>query len=180
MEWMIGFRKAYGLSQLQLAQFAGISRTYLSVLEQRHRLPAGLHALFLELKAEFEGADAETNPPAVLTSSQKTTSFCEKLRERLLKKQEQHAALRRQLASLEKRYRHLERLARVCARWKMLKQDSDPGLSIKMGALEAGQKKELRQCGPTAQAKIRIRIAGLEAEIKTISEELKFFLGESV
>ena len=66
MSWIKDFRKARGLSQMQMAQFAGISRTYFSIPEIKPILPADLNALFLELKQEFELADiAIDNQPYI-------------------------------------------------------------------------------------------------------------------
>jgi len=180
MSWIKDFRKARGLSQIQLAQFAGISRTYLSILEVRPGLPPELNKLFLELKQEFDLADALIIEQDFVSSPQKTAAFLQELQEQINKKSKQLAALGFKLASIEKRYRELFLLARVCDAWKRLKTDIDPMLSAKMGAIEFNMKSELRLCGQPAQEKIRIRMAGLEEEIKIISKKLNFFLPQAV
>lgn len=180
MAWIKDFRKARGLSQVQLARFAGISRTYLSVLELRPSLPDGLNTLFLDLQTEFDRADAVVKSQEFVSPPHKTNDFTSALEQRLVKKREQLKGLQRRLGSLEKRYRQLLLLRQVCERWRSLKKDTDPTLEVKLGALEAGQKTELRRCGPAARAEIRIRIACLEAEIEMAAEELKFFSNGSV
>jgi transcriptional regulator with XRE-family HTH domain len=180
MSWIKDFRKARGLSQVQLAQFAGISRPYLSILEGRQVLPPELNALFRELELVFTLADAETDYSALVSPPQKFMGFQSELQLRLEKKQEQLQSFRNQLATLEERYRHLLLLRKVCAQWRVLKTGIDPALPAKINAIEASQKTELRRCGPMARAKIRIKIARLEAETEIISEEFKFFLSQSV
>jgi transcriptional regulator with XRE-family HTH domain len=175
MSWIKEFRKARGLSQLDLAQFAGISRSYLSILESRKNIPTELNSLFLELEAVFTMADAETDYSAFVSTPQKTSGFQSELQLRLAKKEKQIKALQNQLDALEARYKELLLLRKVCEMWRTLKTGIDPALPAKLNAIEAGQKTELRRCGPMARAKIRIRIARLEAETEIISEEIKFF-----
>ncbi len=180
MSWIKDFRKARGLSQVHLAQFAGISRPYLSMLESRQSLPPELNALFRELETVFTLADAETDYTAFVSPPQKIMGFQSELQLRLEKKQEQLQALRNQLATLEARYRHLLLLRKVCERWRALKTEIDPALPAKINAIEASQKTELRICGPMERAKIRIKIARIEAETEIFLEEIKFFLTQSV
>ena len=180
MSWIKDFRNARGLSQLQLAQFAGISRSYLSVLEGRQSLPTKLNSLFLELERIFTLADAGTDYNAFVSPPQKTIGFQSELQLRLEKKVEQIQAFRTQLVKLEKRYHHLLLLRKVCEQWRVLKTGLDPALPAKINVLEANQKTELRRCGPMARAKIRIRIARLEAEAEIISEEFQFFSNQFV
>jgi len=79
MSWIKDFRKARGLSQMQMAQFAGISRTYFSIPEIKPILPADLNALFLELKQEFELADIAIDNQPYISPSQKNTDFLKEL-----------------------------------------------------------------------------------------------------
>lgn len=177
MSWIKDFRKAYGLSQLQLAQFAGLSRNHLSMLEVRKQIPAGLHTLFLELKQAFDQADENITDETVEWSEQKRAATINQIQQRLFRKTEQLERLQRQTISLEKRYQNLNRLQQVCLRWRDLKSDSDPAIDTKIAAIQAKRKQEIRKCGPAAQTKIRIRMAILVAEIEISSEEIKYFSG---
>ena len=176
MSWIKEFRLTYGLSQFQLAQFVGITTPYFSVLESRGRVPSRIKDLLLELRKEFEQAQQELNPSDSFHFPIRKDSIPSNLVLRLEKKEDLLDRLQKELASLEQRHSRVILLQKVCQRWKDKKAASDPEVHIKLGSLESGQMVEAIQCGPGPQSKIRVKIARLKSEIRTLKEELeKYF-----
>ena len=171
MSWIRNFRLRYGLTQSQLALFAGVTRVYISVLEVRSEIPPSLERLLSDLEAEFESAG---NSPDGLPPQSHPFQQQKRLKQLLRaigKKKAQLVRLEKKRASLEIRYSRLAVFERVCHRWEAKQQDRDPLINEKISSLLAGQKAEMLRCGPEAMSIIRVSIIRLRAEVEAAEYE---------
>jgi transcriptional regulator with XRE-family HTH domain len=172
MSWIKNFRESYGLSQLQLAHFAGITRDYVAFLETQRHPPSYLKHLFDELQAEFEDVQALDDEQEDLSDPIQNAALLKDIRLRIEKKEAQFGRLTKKLAELKERQKNLKMLQRVVSRWKVKKQAIDPDILAKMGPIESGILVEILHCGPAAQARIRLKMTRVQAEIVAAKEEI--------
>ena len=171
MSWIKDFRLRYGLSQSQLGVFAGISRSYLSMLEAREEIPSALMILFTALEKEFKKAAAEPSIeplPAHPTRHEKNLSA---LLKRIQKKETYVKKLEKRLEEREDRFQKMAVITKVCYRWQEQKKDEDPIIHEKIGTILADQDLELIYCGPEARSILRVAIGRIRSEIRVAQEE---------
>jgi transcriptional regulator with XRE-family HTH domain len=173
MSWIKNFRESYGLSQLQLAHFAGITRDYIAFIETQRLPPSKLKYLFDELQTDFENVEALADEEEDLSDPIQNAALLIEFKLRIEKKEAQLYRLGKKLAELKKRHRNLKLLKQVSSGWKAKKLDLDPDILVKMGPIESGIKLEIRRCGPAAQSRIRLKIARVQAEIDAAKEEIE-------
>ena len=175
MSWIKDFRLRYGLTQSQLALFAGITRTYLSVLELRSEFPPALERLFTDLDKEFEKAVSETADEPTFKNETKYQKHLYDLRKLIERKESNIKRLEKELKKKESRYKNLVVIHKVCNRWLNLYKDKDPLIHVKTASLLSGQEVELITCGPEARSRIRLSISRVRSEIQTAKEEYENF-----
>ncbi len=171
MSWIKNFRLRYGLTQSQLARFAGVTRIYISVLEVRSEVPPSLERLLSDLEAEFELASTSQEglvPQSHPFQQQKRLSQLQRI---IKKKKAQLLRLEKKFASLETRYANLAVFQRVCQRWKEKQQDCDPLITEKIDSLLAEKKAEMLLYSPEALSVIRICIIRLRSEVEAAEHE---------
>ena len=171
MSWIKNFRLRYGLTQSQLARFAGVTRIYISVLELRSETPPLLERLISDLEVEFELASSSEevlSPQSHPYQQQKRLSHLLKVIE---KKKALLVRLEKKLASLEIRYANLAIFQKVCHSWKARLRDHDPLVKLKIDSLLAEKKVEMHICGPEALSVIRLRIIRLRSEVESSEYE---------
>jgi len=171
MSWIKDFRLRYGLTQSELARFAGVTRNYIAILEGRSEIPTSLERLLVNLEIEFEsasGVQEAQGPQSHPYQQQKRLSHLLKVIE---KKMAQLVRMEKKLASLEIRYANLAVFQRVCQSWKTKQQDHDPLIKLKIDSLLAEKKVEMQICGPEALSVIRLRIIRLRSEVESSEYE---------
>ena len=172
MSWIKNFRESYGLSQLQLAYFAGITRDYVAFIETQRHPPSYLKHLFEELQTEFENAQALADEGEDLSDPIQNAELLKDIRLRLESKEAQLRRLIKKLAELKERQKNLKVLQKLVPLWKAKKQATDPDILTKMGPIESGILVEIPRCGPAAQSCIRMKMARVQAEIVAAKEEI--------
>jgi transcriptional regulator with XRE-family HTH domain len=172
MSWIKNFRESYGLSQLQLAHFTGITRDYIAFIERQRHPPSNLKHLFDELQTEFENVQALADEEEDLSDPIQNAELLKDIRLRIEKKEAQLRRLSKKLAELKERQKNLKVLRKVSSNWKAKKLDTDPDILSKTGPIESGIKVEILRCGPAAQSRIRLKMARVQAEIDAAKEEI--------
>lgn len=171
MSWIKNFRLRYGLTQSQLARFAGVTRIYISVLEVRSEIPPLLERLLSDLEAAFESASKEQDALAPQSHPIQQQKRLKQLWKLMEKKKAQLVRLEKKHASLEVRYARLAVFQRVCHSWEIKQQDNDPLIKEKIDSLLAEKKAEMLLCGPEALSAIRVSIIRLRAEVEASEYE---------
>ncbi len=171
MSWIKNFRLRYGLTQSQLARFAGVTRNYIALLEGRSEIPASLERLLVNLEIEFESASAIQEALAPQSHPVQQQKRLSQLLNAIEKKKAQLDRLEKKLASLEIRYANLALFQRVCHSWKTKQQDHDPLIKLKIDFLLAEKKVEMQICGPEALSVIRVSIIRLRSEVESSEYE---------
>ena len=172
MSWIKNFRESYGLSQLQLAHFAGITRDYIAFIERQRHPPSYLKHLFDELQMEFENVQDQADEEEDLSDPIQNAELLKDIRLRIEKKEAQLRRLSKKLAELKERQKNLKVLRKVSSNWKAKKLATDPDILTKMGPIESGILVEILRCGPAAQSRIRLKMARVQAEIDAAKEEI--------
>ena len=171
MSWIKNFRLRYGLTQFEIARFAGLTRNYIGLLEGRSEIPASLERLLFYLEAEFESASRVQDALAPQSHPYQQQKRLSQLLRSIEKKKVQLVRLEKKLASLEIRYANLAVFQRVCHRWKAMQQDHDPHIKVKIDSLLADKKVEMLRCGPEALSVIRVSIIRLRSEVEAAEHE---------
>ncbi len=171
MSWIKNFRLRYGLTQSQLARFAGVTRIYISVLEVRSEIPPLLERLLSDLQAAFESASEEQEALAPQSHPIQQQKHLLQLLCAIEKKKAQVVRLEKKQADLEIRYSRLAVFQRVCHRWEEKHQGHDPLIKEKIDSLWAEKKAEMLLCGPEALSAIRVSIIRLRSEIEAAEFE---------
>ena len=172
MNWIKKFREKYGLSLYHLSVFTGETVKYISVLETRKRIPGRIDDIIEELEELFQSAESELAESAVTDGVVQTNDLVEELLLRIEKKETQLSKFGEQLTKLKKRERDLLVLQQFITNWKAKKPATDPDILAKLGPIESGILVETLYCGPAAQARIRLKMARVQAEIVTAKEEI--------
>ena len=171
MSWIKDFRLRYGLSQSQLGVFAGISRSYLSMLEAREEIPSALMILFADLEKEFQKATAEPMDEPVPVNPLKHEKNLSALLKRIQKKETYVKKLEKRLEEREDRFQKMAVIIKVCNRWLEQKKDEDPIIHEKIGTILSDQELKLIHCGPEARSILRVAIGRIRSEIRVAREE---------
>jgi len=173
MSWIKDFRLRYGLTQSQLARFAGITRNYLGVIEGRAEIPAPLERLLTELEKEFERATSKTDVELSLVNTTKHQKHLSDLQKRIERKEVYLKRLEKELAQKKVRYKNLHILQQVSNRWLDLKKDEDPLIVQKTTSLLSEIDVEIITCGPEVLSKLRLTIGRTRSEVKVAKEEFE-------
>ena len=166
------FREKYGMSLLQLAHFTGKTAKYISVQETRNSLPSDFAAIIRELETVFEKAVIEIDEISNPADSVHSNELLSKLVLQIQQNEDLLLRFQKKLNKLKKKRRNLSILQGVLTNWKAKKLDTDPDILTKTGPIESGIKVEILRCGPAAQARIRLKMARVQAEIDAVKEEI--------
>jgi hypothetical protein len=172
MNWIKKFRETYGLSLRQLAHLTGKTVKYISVLETRSRIPSTVSATIQELEEVFLVANNEIPETDFPNNALSAATLIQELHRRIERREIQLSRLAEKLKELKKRQRDLLVLQSASSTWKAKKLDTDPDILTKTGPIESGIKVEILRCGPASQARIRLKMARVQAEIDAAKEEI--------
>ena len=167
------FRAKYGLSLLQLAHFTGKTAKYISVQETRNSLPSDFAAIIRDLETVFEEAVTEINEISNPADSVHSNELLSKLKLNIQQNEDLLLRFQKKLNKLKKKQRNLSILQGVLTNWKAKNLNTDPDILTKTGPIKSGIKVEILRCGPAAQARIRLKMARVQAEIDAAKEEIE-------
>ncbi len=173
---LVAVRKRFGMSQQQLADHLGVSKSMVTLAERGKR-DLGTQPLLKLAALEINyiaapAAEPETEPP---TPNEKLIARCRKelklYKFRAMRCRSQYAVMQQKLEMLEERYRECCNLQRLLENlpWKNDKQIKKYTPNPWISQLEVVQEK-LENCNPVIQAIMRVRIEYLRRET-AINEE---------
>ncbi|PJJ55053.1 hypothetical protein [Hymenobacter chitinivorans] len=166
---LLAVRAYYGLAQQELADFLGVSRGLVALVETgRRALPAAAEARLALLSAPLTTSANCPAPPLAAASweplhlhQRKCLRQAQGLRQELIQLQTQATQYQRRLQALPALYQALLTTA-----------PDGPGLEAWLQKIETQARYGLAECGPAAQTLLTVRIAALEFEAAETGRQL--------